>query len=1219
MRIVIDMQGAQTESHFRGIGRYTLSLAHAIVRNRGKHEVILALNGLFPDTIEPIRAAFDGLLPHKNIRVWYAPGPIREMEQGNIWRREASELIREAFLASLRPDVVLVSSLFEGYVDDAASSIGIFASQIPTAVILYDLIPLLNPDAYLKPNPAYARYYHRKIEYLKHADLWLAISESAATEGRQALGLGGDSVANISTACDPVFRPLEIEEPVKQQLLARFNITQPFILYSGGADARKNLPRLVRAYAQLPMVLRDAHQLLLAGKMPEGEMAELQRISESSGLRDKQLSFTGYVTDEELVQFYNLCAVFVLPSLHEGFGLPALEAMSCGAAVIGSNTSSVPEVIDRTEALFDPRSEAAITQKLAQVLGDAAFRAELAAHGPKQAKKFSWNDSAMRAMAAFKNLGNHRASNEALTWRQVCTDQQNNYHRLINAIANVASHGDSPTDSDLRLAAAGIASNQKAFDYLVRAREMPEEIVWRIEGPFDSSYSLALLNRETARVLDAMGHRVVLHSTEGPGDFPPNRGFLEANPDLNKFHARTLKTSQEEADVTSRNLYPPRVADMNCRLNLLHHYAWEESGFPQEWVDDFNSHLQGVTCLSRHVEKIMVDHGVTIPLSVSGCGVDHWERVQADPMFRVEGKSFRFLHVSSCFPRKGADVLLTAYGQEFSSQDDCTLIIKTFPNPHNEVHQWLLEAKAERPDFPDVKIIEDDLSDAQLKSLYGQCHALVAPSRAEGFGLPMAEAMLTILPVITTGWSGQLDFCNDETAWLVDYRFKPARTHFDLFDSVWAEPDVASLAGKMREVFEMPQEERRRKPVAGRRLLLEKFRWRNVAERLVGSTRDWARCPEPKEPRMGWITSWNTRCGIATYSEHLVKNLPSKLMVLAAASSSLTTVDGDNVIRCWEAGDHEPMIRLRQEIEQLQLDTLVIQFNYGFFNLETFAEFLVEQVESGRVVVVMMHATSDPTHAPHKKLSILAPALACCHRVLVHAPGDLNRLKALGLVENVSIFPHGVLDYQVTTNTEKISTTFNVVSYGFFLPHKGLLEMIDAVSLLRKRGINVSFSMINAEYPVPDSRLLIEQAVEKIRGDNLAQWIDVCTDYLTDEECLNRLGRADLIIFPYQNTGESSSAAVRYGLASGRPVAVTPMAIFDDVKQAVHYLPGQTAEDIAEGISRLANDFASREGYILEKESSAERWRAAHRYSRLGGRLYGILEQLNNSKNHNYP
>lgn len=115
MRIVIDMQGAQTETRFPVIGRYSLSFAQAIVRNRGEHEVYLALSGLFPDTIEPIRVAFDGLLPQESIRVWYAPGPVHELLSGNDWSRETVELIREAFLASLQPDIIHVCSLFEGF------------------------------------------------------------------------------------------------------------------------------------------------------------------------------------------------------------------------------------------------------------------------------------------------------------------------------------------------------------------------------------------------------------------------------------------------------------------------------------------------------------------------------------------------------------------------------------------------------------------------------------------------------------------------------------------------------------------------------------------------------------------------------------------------------------------------------------------------------------------------------------------------------------------------------------------------------------------------------------------------------------------------------------------------------------------------------------------------------------------------------------------------
>ena len=111
MRIVIDMQGAQGESRFRGIGRYSLAVAKAIVRNSGDHEIIIALNGLFPNSIETIRAAFEGLLPQKNIRVWCAASPIHGHDSANAWRRKTAKLLRESFLASLEPDFVIITSI----------------------------------------------------------------------------------------------------------------------------------------------------------------------------------------------------------------------------------------------------------------------------------------------------------------------------------------------------------------------------------------------------------------------------------------------------------------------------------------------------------------------------------------------------------------------------------------------------------------------------------------------------------------------------------------------------------------------------------------------------------------------------------------------------------------------------------------------------------------------------------------------------------------------------------------------------------------------------------------------------------------------------------------------------------------------------------------------------------------------------------------------------
>lgn len=180
MRIVIDMQGSQTPgSRNRGIGRYTLSLSKALARNRGEHDVIIVLSNLFPETIEQIRADFLGIVPQDRICVWHAPDRVGYLDPGNTWRRKAAELIRESFLASLNPDIVYVSSLFEGVVDEAVVSIGMLTSNTyPTAVALYDLIYLINRKKYLV-RPLLKSWYENKLDHLRRADILLAISESA--------------------------------------------------------------------------------------------------------------------------------------------------------------------------------------------------------------------------------------------------------------------------------------------------------------------------------------------------------------------------------------------------------------------------------------------------------------------------------------------------------------------------------------------------------------------------------------------------------------------------------------------------------------------------------------------------------------------------------------------------------------------------------------------------------------------------------------------------------------------------------------------------------------------------------------------------------------------------------------------------------------------------------------------------------------------------------
>ena len=127
----------------------------------------------------------------------------------NDWRRRTAELVREAFLASFKPDIVVVSSLFEGLDDDAVTSVGTLSNIVPTAVFLYDLIPLIQRSPYLE-NPVVEAWYENKLDHLRRADLLLAISESSRQEGIRYLGFPAEACVNISTAADPHFQPVQV-------------------------------------------------------------------------------------------------------------------------------------------------------------------------------------------------------------------------------------------------------------------------------------------------------------------------------------------------------------------------------------------------------------------------------------------------------------------------------------------------------------------------------------------------------------------------------------------------------------------------------------------------------------------------------------------------------------------------------------------------------------------------------------------------------------------------------------------------------------------------------------------------------------------------------------------------------------------------------------------------------------------------------------------------
>lgn len=401
MRVVIDLQACQSPSgRIRGVGRYCLSLTLAMARANRGHEVWVALNGSMAESVGVVRDLLEGVVPADRVVSWESLARTASTDPANFGRNLVAERLREHFLESLDADVILTASMVDGFFDSVVTSVPERSRALQVG-ILFDLIPMVMPDLYLVLEGV-APWYRTKIEHLRRCDLLLAISKAARDEAIELLGLEPESIVNVSAAVGDDFR--RIGPSLNPAAVGRrHGVSRPFVMYAGGFDPRKNLASLIDAYASLSPAVRSGHQLVFVGNIDTKERDELLEVRDASGLTDDELVFTGFVSDEELVRLYNACRLYVFPSLHEGFGLPALEAMACGAVVIGSSTTSLPEVIGTAEALFDPRDTASIASKIMQGLTDEAFRERMKRHAEQHVTTFSWDASADMAWQAIEN------------------------------------------------------------------------------------------------------------------------------------------------------------------------------------------------------------------------------------------------------------------------------------------------------------------------------------------------------------------------------------------------------------------------------------------------------------------------------------------------------------------------------------------------------------------------------------------------------------------------------------------------------------------------------------------------------------------------------------------------------------------------------------------------------------------------------------------------
>lgn len=454
MRLLVDLQAMQNTSRDRGIGRYMRGLARSLLRNAGTHDVRFVLSDLFPEQIEEITAAFADMAGPEQFHVFHGAGPTVALNDSNQWRSAASHKLYDKFVADLAPDVLLIGSLFEGGADNTVVSVGPCDRAYLVATILYDLIPLLNPDEHIGSAGA-RRWYFGKVDEARRADLLLGISASSCQEALENIENMEGKVFEIGAATDEEFASVDCvalrTSDAAKSVLGYHGISRPYLMHTSALDPRKNFEGLIKAFSLLPATVRRAHQLVLTCKLNPTGHARLQDCIQKCGLDDDEVILTGYVPDDELRILYANSRLFVFPSFHEGFGLPVIEAMLCGAPAVGSCLSSVPEVIGMREAQFDPHDVDQMVAVIARALDDEAFRTLLLDHGPRHARTFFWDRVAQQALAAIDaRLGTRRAPaySEPLLME-----------RVIEEVAGIGGWL-GPSDADLMAIASALDRNE---------------------------------------------------------------------------------------------------------------------------------------------------------------------------------------------------------------------------------------------------------------------------------------------------------------------------------------------------------------------------------------------------------------------------------------------------------------------------------------------------------------------------------------------------------------------------------------------------------------------------------------------------------------------------------------------------------------------------------------------------------------------------------------
>ena len=716
MRIWIDGQCFQSTSNVRGIGRYVSELLMAMAEHSNT-DMIVSLNGSMGDEAIAARRYLQAILPSVTIEIWFGTTVEPEDHNGYSTRRRADARILARHINEIAPDVAICPSPFEGFDDRTAPFTEPELVNCLTACIFHDLIPHRYPDRYLRQSHQPQAYY-RRLMAIGRYDLVLCNSDFTANEYRAIFGK--ENFVTIGAGLPTEFTRHLARVSAGAAQVPRGSAlvpTLPYVLYVGGLDWRKNLPVLIRAMAAVAEVRSGALSLLIVGDHADGELAPVRQQWAMHNLPAEGLMCSGWVSDSQLVDLYRAANMAIQPSLMEGFGLVALEAMATSCPFLAARGGAVAEVIGDETLLFDGHEPAQLATLIRRMLDDQAFRNAAIERGLIRAAMFGWARAAKIARSSLDELC---LVNEWTPAQPVEKPSEARTRIVMDVTSTAGSPFLSGIQRVLRLLSEAMLAtppSPRAHDVVLSYSDEPSG--WYA---VDRAVASAISHdpRDRLGVTDADIHFMIDSSWELPY--------------IHRPRLRDALVLGQQVVHGVHDLGPLTMPGLTA------------GGMPQafaKWFEFVLGYSTGIICVSRAVadEVYAMIEAIQLPRAMDigylQLGSDFAQVTPESGWLGFLGDVPTFLMVGTIEPRKGHAVVLDAFERLWSQGGQANLLIIGKRGWNTLILQ---ERLACHPQAEKRLFVRANVSDAQLRGAYLHATALIMASYLEGFGLPVVEA-----------------------------------------------------------------------------------------------------------------------------------------------------------------------------------------------------------------------------------------------------------------------------------------------------------------------------------------------------------------------------------------------------------------------------------------------------------------------------------------------